>query len=161
MLPPAPPAAAPAAAAQQVTADAGFSGAPNTIPAAMLDGNTTSGGWSNFYSKAATNLLPQISAAHASDWVSVTWPSTQRLGGVQAYFTTDTAHALPASIAVSYWDGRGFVPVPNVHITWATASNQPTQLSFDPVSTTKLKLDMTSSHPGASNGFLEIAELTF
>jgi beta-galactosidase len=62
---------------------------------------------------------------------------------------------------VSYWDGSKFVPVPNLHITWATASNQPTRITFDPVNTTQLRLDMTSAHPGASNGFLEIAELTF
>jgi beta-galactosidase len=41
----------------------------------MLDGTTTSGGWSNFYNKSATNTLPSVSKAHASEWVSVSWPS--------------------------------------------------------------------------------------
>ena len=69
-------------------------------------------------------------------------------------------HSLPASVAVSYWDGREYVPVRNLQITWATGSNQPTSVTFDPVSTTSLKFDLTSRYPGASNGFAGISELT-
>ncbi|EWM18805.1 beta-galactosidase [Kutzneria sp. 744] len=141
-------------------ADASFSGAPNTLPAAMLDGVTTSGGWSNYYSKAATALLPAVSKAHASDWVSESWSATRRVGELGAYFTVDAVHSLPASIQVSWWDGRAFVPVTNPKITWAAGSDRPTRVAFDPVSTTKIRLDLASSHPGAGNGFLQIAELT-
>jgi beta-galactosidase len=141
------------------TADASYSGAPNTLPAAMLDGNTQSGGWSNFYNKAATALLPAISKAHEREWVSVSLPSQQTLTGATAYFTTDTARALPASISVSYWNGSTFVPVTNPTITWATASNQPTTITFDPVNTTQLRFDLTSRFPNTANGFIQIAEL--
>jgi len=70
-----------------------------------------------------------------------------------------TALALPATIAVSYWNGREFVPVRNLTIDWATASNQPTTLTFDPVRSSQLRLDMTSAAPGTGGGFLMIAEL--
>jgi beta-galactosidase len=147
---------APAAAAP--IADASFSGAADTIPAAMLDGNATTG-WSNYYRKDATALLPEISKAHASDWVSLAWPQSHSTGSAEVSFTTDAVHALPAAIAVSYWNGREFVPVRDLRITWAPGSDQPTRLDFDPVPTTRLKIDMTSRAPGAGNGFLRISGL--
>jgi beta-galactosidase len=142
-------------------ADASYSGAQDTVPQAMLDGNTTSGGWSNYYLKDATALLPPFSLAHPAEWVSVTWPQAQTLGTVTAYFTTDATHELPATLAVRYWDGRRFVPVGHPHIDWAGASNQPTTISFDRVTTTRIRLDMTSRAPDTGHGFLEIAELQF
>jgi beta-galactosidase len=143
-------------------ADASYSGAPDTLPAAMLDGDLSTG-WSSFYNKAATALLPAISRAHAAEWVSMAVaPRDGRpaaVGRVQAFFTLDGANAMPAQIAVSHWNGRAFVPVRNLQVDKATASNQPTTLTFDPVRTTKIRLDMTSPAPGTSTGFLRIAEL--
>jgi beta-galactosidase len=142
-----------------VGADAGYSGAPNTIPAAMLDGNTTSGGWSNYYNKAATALLPAISLAHANEWVSVSWSPSRTVGTVQPYFTIGAGRALPAAIEVSVLRGGRYVPVRHPQITWATASNQPTTITFDPVHTTSVRLDLRSAAPGTPQGFLQIAEL--
>ncbi|HEU5158583.1 MAG TPA: glycoside hydrolase family 2 TIM barrel-domain containing protein [Streptosporangiaceae bacterium] len=150
-----PPAPAPAPAA-----DASYSGAPNTLPAAMLDGDLSTG-WSNFYNKAATALLPAISLAHAAEWVTVEVPDgpATPVGRLRAFFTIDGRTAMPAQIAVSQWDGRAFVPVRNLRVDKATASNEPTTLTFDPVRTTKIRLDVTSPAPGTSTGFLRIAEL--
>jgi beta-galactosidase len=128
------------------------------VPAAMLDGNLATG-WSNFYRKAPTALLPAFSLAHARDWVSLALPSTQRLTTVTATFTTDASRSLPAAIAVSAWNGRAWVPVGHPLIAWQTASNQPTTITFDPVTTTRIRLDLTSAFPKAPNGFLQIAEL--
>jgi beta-galactosidase len=141
------------------TADASFSGRPDTLPAAMLDGVTDSGGWSSFYVKAATALLPAISKAHPTEWVSVSWPSTQTLTGLRAYFTTDAQRTLPSAVQVTYWNGSAFVPVANQQVDWATASNQPSTITFDEVRTSTVRLKMTSPFPDASNGFLQIAEL--
>jgi len=149
------------------TGGASFSGSASTVPAAMLDGNTTTGGWSNFFDKVRPTMpeagtlshLLRSSRAHASDWVSVSWPQPQHFGRVLAYFTTSTTRALPASVAVSYWDGRSWVAVRNPAISWATGSNQPSTITFDPVATTKLKLEMTSQFPAATNGHLQISEL--
>jgi beta-galactosidase len=139
-------------------ADASYSGAPDTVPAAMLDGNLATG-WSNFYDKAATANLHAVSVSRAADWVSVSWPGPQSFGSVQASFTTSAALALPASLTVSYWNGRRFVPVKDLTIEWATASNQPTILTFDPVRASQVRLEMTSPAPGTAAGFLQIAEL--
>lgn len=78
-----------------------------------------------FYVKAATALLPTISKSHRSDWESVSWPRPRIVSQAAAYFTIDSAWMLPASIQMSYWNGRAFLPVSNLEISWATASNQP------------------------------------
>ncbi|MGI8334232.1 glycoside hydrolase family 2 TIM barrel-domain containing protein [Actinomadura scrupuli] len=153
---PATPANGPAAGTP--LADASYSGAPGTLPAAMLDGDPSTG-WSNHYDKAPTALLPAFSRAHASDWVSVSSPAPRMLGAVTACFTVDASHDLPAAISVTHWNGSAFVPVRNPRVTWAAASNRPTTITFDPVRTTQLKLDMTSRAPGTATGFLRITEL--
>jgi beta-galactosidase len=140
------------------TADASYSGSPTTIPAAMLDGSLTTG-WSNYYVKVATANVKAVSVSNATDWVSLSWQAPQTFGAIKASFTTGTPLALPASIAVTYWDGHELVPVKNPKIDWATASNQPTTVTFDPVTSTEVRLTMTSPSPGTSAGFLQIAEL--
>jgi beta-galactosidase len=139
-------------------ADASYSGAQDTIPAAMLDGDLGTG-WSNFYVADATALLPEISRAHAREWVSVSTPAPQRRDRLTAYFTVDAHHALPARIEVRSWDGRRYVPVRGLRVDRATGSNEPTTITFDPVETAKLRLDLTSAAPGTDRGFIRIAEL--
>jgi hypothetical protein len=97
--------------------------------------------------------------ATAGDWVSVSWPSPQSFDSVQASFTISATLAQPAAITVSYWDGSKYVPVRNLTISRATASNQPTTLSFDPVCGSQVRVDMTSAAPGTAAGFLQIVEL--
>jgi beta-galactosidase len=140
------------------TADASYSGSPTTVPAAMLDGDPGTG-WSNYYDKAKTANLLAVSVSNPADWVSVTWPSAQSFDSVQASFTISATLAQPASVTVSYWDGARFVPVRNLKITRATASDQPTTLSFDPVRSSRVRLDMTSAAPGTGAGFLQIVTL--
>ncbi|WP_030607354.1 glycoside hydrolase family 2 TIM barrel-domain containing protein [Streptomyces sclerotialus] len=142
------------------TADASFSGAPDTVPAAMLDGDPATG-WSNHYRMAATGLLPAVSAARAADWVAVAWSRRREVSGLDVSFTTDDAtYALPASLTVSYWEGREYVPADRVRIDWAEASETPTRVTFDAVRTTRIRLDLASRHPGKENGFLRIVGLS-
>jgi beta-galactosidase len=141
------------------TADASYSGSPATIPAAMLDGDPGTG-WSNYYDKAATANLRAVSVSNPADWVSVSWPSPQSFDSVQASFTVSATLAQPAAITVSYWDGTRFAPVRNLAITRATASGQPTTLTFDAVRSSQVRLDMTSAAPGTGAGFLQIVTLT-
>jgi beta-galactosidase len=142
-----------------LTADASFSGSEDTAPASMVDGITASGGWSDAYTKTATPLLPRISAARPADWVSLAWTPSRRVTGVTAWFTVDTQDSLPASVSVLDWGDHGWQPATGVHVAWAAGSNQPTSITFDGVSTTRLRLVLTSSHPESPNGFLKIAEL--
>ena len=127
----------------------------------MLDGNTAAGGWSNRYTKAATQTLPEVTDSHPEDWVSVSWPHAQRVGQLDVYYTLDDHNQLPASVTVSYWNGLTWVPVTGQHVSYASASNQPTTVSFDPVGTTAVRLDMTSRSPNdPTTGNLTIAEIT-
>ena len=116
-------------------------------------------GWSNYYDKAKTANLLAVSVSNLADWVSVTWPSARAFDSVQASFTISATLAQPASVTVSYWDGTGFVPAANLQVSRATASDQPTTLTFDPVRSSRVRLDMTSAAPGTGAGFLQIVEL--
>jgi beta-galactosidase len=92
--------------------------------------------------------------------VSVSWPKAQTFGELRPYFTVDGADQLPATVQVSYWNGLGWVPVRGQHVQFASGSDQPSSITFRPVSTTQVKLDMTSSSPGSpTTGNLAIAEL--
>jgi beta-galactosidase len=136
-------------------ADASHSGQEDTIPAAMLDGDVTTA-WSNFYVAEATALLPDISLAHEREWVSLRWPEARSVDRVSASFVVDEAHALPAAIEASAWDGSRWVPVTGLQVE----PGAPTTITFDRVSTTMLRLDLTSAAPRTGRGFLAIAELS-
>ncbi len=152
------------------TADASFSGGvfsgygsdfgvSTTLPATMLDGNLATY-WSNRYSKVATQTLNEVTAARPEDWVSVTWGPAKQVGSLQAWFITDSGDELPATVTVYYRTGDDWVPVSNQHVTFAGASNTPSTITFDPVTTTSLKLDMTSAAPyDPTTGNLAISEL--
>jgi len=153
--------AAPGAAPAGPVADASFSGQPTTLPAMMLDGNLQTY-WSNYYVAARTANLPAVSVAGPSDWVSLSWASAQRVSGLTATFVTGGAGgalALPMSVTVSYWDGQQLVPAGSTTVTWASGSSEPTAISFDTVTTTQVRLTMTSPAPGTGVGFVAICEL--
>ncbi|MEU1804560.1 glycoside hydrolase family 2 TIM barrel-domain containing protein [Streptomyces sp. NPDC019937] len=139
-------------------ADAGYSGSPDTLPAAMLDGDPATG-WSNAFHKPATALLPAFEGAREADWVSVTWARKRRVRRVEVSFTLDATHSLPASITVSAWDGRRFTPVGGAEVTWADTSGEPTVVTFDPVRTSRLRLDLVSRYPGEARGAQRIVLL--
>ncbi|WP_329133294.1 DUF4982 domain-containing protein [Streptomyces sp. NBC_01476] len=140
-------------------ADASYSGATSSLPAAMLDGNPATG-WSNAFKKSATALLPAFSGARPEDWVSVTWDTARNIGAVSVNFTVDATHSLPATVTVSFWDRDRWVPVKHPAITWATATDAPTVITFSPVHTASLRLDLTSAAPDTAAGAQRISELT-
>ncbi|KPI22206.1 Beta-galactosidase [Actinobacteria bacterium OK074] len=139
-------------------ADASYSGRPDTLPAAMLDGDAATG-WSNAFAKSATALLPAFSGARARDWVSVDFGRGRSFDRVEVSFTVDATHSLPASVAVSAWDGGRWTPVTGAVVDWADGSDAPTVITFDPVRGSRLRLDLTSAHPGAANGAQRIVRL--
>jgi beta-galactosidase len=132
-------------------ADASYSGAPTTLPAAMLDGDPATG-WSSAFDKAPTALLPRFNTARPRDWVSVSWANPQRFGTIRASFVTSATCAPPARIEVTYWDGAREVPVRGLTVT-------PDALTFEPVTTTRVRLTMTSAFPDTTKGHLRIASL--
>jgi beta-galactosidase len=139
-------------------ADASYSGRPETLPAAMLDGDAATG-WSNGFAKSATPLLPAFSGARPEDWVSVDYGRTRGFDRVEISFTVDATHSLPASVEAAVWDGRRYVPVTGAAVDWATASEVPTVVTFDAVRGSRLRLTLTSGRPGEAVGAVRISKL--
>ncbi|MFD8395344.1 glycoside hydrolase family 2 TIM barrel-domain containing protein [Streptomyces sp. NPDC059680] len=139
-------------------ADASYSGRPDTLPAAMLDGDPATG-WSNAFVKSATALLPAFNGARAEDWVSVDFGRTRTFDRVAVSFTVDATHALPAKADVAVWNGRAYVPVTGAKTEWATASDSPTVITFDAVRGSRLRLTLTSAYPGQGKGAVRISRL--
>ncbi|ULR55186.1 glycoside hydrolase family 2 TIM barrel-domain containing protein [Streptomyces deccanensis] len=139
-------------------ADASYSGRPDTLPAAMLDGDPATG-WSNAFFKAATALLPAFSGARPEDWVSVDWGRPGTLDRVEVSFTVDSGHTLPEAVGVEVWDGGRYVPVEGAKTDWATVSDAPTAITFTPVRGSRVRLSLTSRHPGETRGAVRISRL--
>ncbi|WP_406171233.1 DUF4982 domain-containing protein [Streptomyces canus] len=139
-------------------ADASYSGRPDTLPAAMLDGDPATG-WSNAFSKAGTALLPAFSGARAKDWVSLDFGRTRTFERAEVSFTLSTTHGLPASVEPEVWDGKRYVPVDGVSVAWATASDEPTVITFASVRGSRVRLTMTSASPGGPKGAVRISKL--
>ncbi|MFD5836103.1 glycoside hydrolase family 2 TIM barrel-domain containing protein [Streptomyces collinus] len=139
-------------------ADASYSGRPDTLPAAVLDGDPATG-WSNGFFKQATPLLPAFDGARAEDWVSVDHGRTRAFDRVDVFFTVDAAHSLPAAIEVAVWDGRGWQAARDTEIGWATASGTPTAITFRPLRGSRIRLTLTSRHPDEARGAIRISRL--
>ncbi|MEU8472863.1 glycoside hydrolase family 2 TIM barrel-domain containing protein [Streptomyces sp. NPDC029006] len=139
-------------------ADAGYSGRRDTLPAAMLDGDPATG-WSNAFTKPATALLPAFSGARAEDWVSVDFGRARTFDHLVVCFTADATHTLPARAEVAVWDGRAYVPVTGARTRWATVSDSPTVITFDAVRGSRLRLTLSSAHPGRPEGAVRISRL--
>ncbi|MCF1598764.1 glycoside hydrolase family 2 TIM barrel-domain containing protein [Streptomyces muensis] len=139
-------------------ADASYSGRPDTLPAAMLDGDPSTG-WSNGFLKAATALLPAFDGARAEDWASVDFGRARAFDRVEVSFTVDATHTLPSSIVAEVWDGRRYTPVKGASVDWATASDAPTVITFDVIRGSGLRLTLTSAHPGEPRGAIRISKL--
>jgi beta-galactosidase len=135
-------------------------GVSTTLPATMLDGNPSTF-WSNRYSKVQTQTLNAVTNARPADWVSVSWAPARQVGQLQPSFITDANDELPASVTVYYRDDNNdWVPVTHQQVTFAGTSNTPSTITFDPVTTTALKLDMSSRAPqDPTTGNLAISEL--
>jgi beta-galactosidase len=146
------------AASNHPFADASYSGRPDTLPAAMLDGDPATG-WSNAFSKAATALLPAFSGARTEDWVAVDFGRTRTFDRVEASFTLSATHSLPASVTVEAWDGSAYVPVKGAAVDWAAASDEPTVITFDALRGSRLRLTLTSAYPGEVRGAVRISKL--
>ncbi|WP_405608715.1 glycoside hydrolase family 2 TIM barrel-domain containing protein [Streptomyces sp. NBC_00076] len=139
-------------------ADASYSGRPDTLPAAMLDGDPATG-WSNAFSKAATALLPAFAGARAEDWVSVDFGRTRTFDRAEVSFTLSETHSLPAAVEAEVWDGGAYVPVKGAVVDWATASDAPTVITFDAVRGSRLRLRLNSAHPGEARGAVRVSRL--
>lgn len=139
-------------------ADASYSGRPGTLPAAMLDADPATG-WSNGFHKDATALLPAFDGARAEDWISVDHGRTRAYDRIEVSFTVDDAHSLPAAVEVAVWDGRTWRAARGTRTDWATASDAPTVVTFDRLRGSRVRLTLTSRHPGETRGAIRVSRL--
>ncbi|HEY8984918.1 MAG TPA: glycoside hydrolase family 2 TIM barrel-domain containing protein [Streptomyces sp.] len=139
-------------------ADASYSGRPDTLPGAMLDGDPATG-WSNGFLKAATALLPAFSGARAKDWVAVDYGRVRDFDRVAVSFTVDAGHSLPSRIEVAVWDGRAYTAASGVAVDWATASDAPSVVTFGALRGSRVRLTFTSAYPGRAQGAVRVSRL--
>ncbi len=85
-----------------------------------------------------------------AQWVELDWSSPITTNGTDVYWADDGAGLLPpSSWVVQYWDGSAWVDV-KAQSGEPTAINTFNQVTFDPVTTTKLRILMQSSGTAGS-----------
>jgi hypothetical protein len=79
-----------------------------------------------------------------TQWIELDWSQPVTTNGSSVYFLDDGGGVrLPASWVVQYWNGSTWVNVPNPS-TYPAADNTFNAVSFDPVTTTKLRVSLQS-----------------
>jgi hypothetical protein len=91
-------------------------------------------------------------------WVQYDWTSAVSVNRVSVYWFDDNQGIdLPASCQVQYWNGSAFVNVPGASAC-GVAANTFNMVTFSTVSTTRIRLNVTS-RSGFSTGILEVRAL--
>ncbi|GGO21153.1 family 43 glycosylhydrolase [Micromonospora parathelypteridis] len=89
-----------------------------------------------------------------TQWIEYRWPTAQSINRAAAYWFDDGQGIdVPASCQVQYWNGSAYVNVPN-QSGCGVAANTYNVTTFSPVSTSRLRLNITS-RAGYSTGVLE------
>lgn len=89
-----------------------------------------------------------------TQWIEYQWPSARSINRVATYWFDDNQGIdLPASCQVQYWNGSAYVAVPG-QSACGVAGNTFNSTTFNTVSTTRLRLSITS-RSGLSTGVLE------
>ncbi|GAA1017914.1 glycosyl hydrolase family 43 [Acrocarpospora pleiomorpha] len=89
-----------------------------------------------------------------TEWIEYQWPTAQSIRRITTYWFDDNQGIdLPASCQVQYWNGSAYVNVPG-QSACGVAANTANVTTFTPVSTTRLRLNITS-RTGFSTGVLE------
>jgi beta-galactosidase len=78
---------------------------------------------------------------------------------VEVSFTLSATHSLPAAVEAAVWDGERYAPVTGAAVDWAKATDEPTVITFDAVRGSRLRLTLTSAHPGEAQGAVRISKL--
>ena len=90
------------------------------------------------------------------EWIEYAWSSPQRIRGVEVYWADDGGGSgvrLPSSWRVVYWDGNAWRPAGGVS-PYEIRKDGFSRVSFDPVATTRLRLEVQLPERGVA-GILE------
>jgi hypothetical protein len=86
-----------------------------------------------------------------TQWAQLDWEQPVRVGSIDVYFFDDGGGVrVPASWKLQWWNGDAFVDVAG---EYGTAADTYNTVTFDPVTTTRLRVSLVSG--GASVGLLE------
>ncbi|GIE90051.1 family 43 glycosylhydrolase [Actinoplanes regularis] len=87
-------------------------------------------------------------------WIEYQWPTAQSINKSSVYWFDDNQGIdLPAGCQVQYWNGSAYVAVPG-QSSCGVSGNTENVITFNTVSTTRLRLSITS-RSGYSTGVLE------
>jgi len=90
-----------------------------------------------------------------TQWMELDWSTPITTNSSSVYFADDGGGLqLPASWTVQYWDGSQFVDVTNPS-SYPEADNVFNQVTFDPVTTTKLRVVMTAAPTAGGVGAIQ------
>jgi len=90
-----------------------------------------------------------------SQYMELDWSQPITTNGTSVYFADDGGGLqLPANWVVQYWDGTQFTNVPNAS-TYPEADNVFNAVTFDPVTTTKLRVVMQSAPTAGGVGAIQ------
>jgi hypothetical protein len=90
-----------------------------------------------------------------TQWMELDWSQPVTTNASSVYFADDGGGLqLPASWVVQYWDGSQFVDVTNPS-SYPEADNIFNQVTFDPVTTTKLRVSMVSAPTAGGVGAIQ------
>ncbi|MCL2152160.1 MAG: DUF4982 domain-containing protein [Oscillospiraceae bacterium] len=126
-------------------ATASFTSATN-YPNYMLNGNTTNS-WYNYANATQTDEVASNTASRVYEYVQTYWPGLVTVDQISLFFTTNANDSLPKTLNAQYWDGFAWVDAPNQVVTFATASNEETKITFDTVTTTRVRVGMENATP--------------
>ncbi|MBG0564182.1 glycoside hydrolase family 43 protein [Actinoplanes aureus] len=105
-------------------------------------------------SQDRSNLVYGNWPQQGTQWIEYQWPAARSINRSAVYWFDDNQGIdLPASCQLQYWNGSQYVPVPG-QSTCGTAGNVDNVITFNPVNTTRLRLQITS-RSGYSTGVLE------
>ena len=134
------------------TFTAGPSGSVTYYPNNMLDGNNNTL-WTNSYSISATAVLPAVNNSRPYEFVQVYWPEYVTFDTIKLYIRTGNiisgtpAASMPKSLDVQYWNGVEWVSAGNQAVEWAGGSGQATTITFNNITTTKVRVGMENATP--------------
>jgi hypothetical protein len=92
-----------------------------------------------------------------TQWVQLDWPRPVKIEASQMYFFQDVPDSVdggvkrPASWSIEYWDGVGFVELPNAS-GYPTALDEYNLTTFDPILTTRLRATLISQTFSGAGG---------
>lgn len=90
-----------------------------------------------------------------TEWMELDWSQPVTTNASSVYFADDGGGLqLPASWTVQYWDGSQFVDVANPS-SYPEADNTFNQVTFDPVSTTRLRVMMQTAPTAGGVGAIQ------